>query len=284
MEIEPQPRNRRRRLKWRREEGAMTIRPPAVAGSFYPDRPDRLRAAVEGFLTKADPWRPERAPKAVITPHAGYVYSGPVAGHAFAALRGAAAKIRRVVVIGPAHFVPIRGLALPTVAAFRTPLGDVPLDTGAIEAVLDLPQVQIADAPHQGEHALEVELPFLQAVLCDFALVPLVVGDATPEEVAQALDRLWDGPETFLVISSDLSHYEPYGSAREHDAATAASIEALDEAALGPRDACGHLPIAGLLIEARQRGLGIHRLDLRSSGDTAGPKDAVVGYGAWALC
>src|SRR5919106_6343135 len=258
MEIEPQPRNRRRRLKWRREEGAMTIRPPAVAGSFYPDRPDRLRAAVEGFLTKADPWRPERAPKAVITPHAGYVYSGPVAGHAFAALRGAAAKIRRVVVIGPAHFVPIRGLALPTVAAFRTPLGDLPLDRAAIEA-LDLPQVRLDDRPHAGEHAIEVELPFLQAVLGEFALVPLVVGDATPDEVAQVLDRLWDGPETLLVVSSDLSHYEPYGRAREHDAATAALIEALDGAALRPGDACGHLAIAGLLIESRRRGLGVRR-------------------------
>jgi len=261
----------------------MTIRPPAVAGSFYPDRPERLSAAVQGFLAEAETGLAPGPAKAVIAPHAGYRYSGPVAGRAFAVLGPGAAVICRVVLIGPAHFVPIRGLAVPTVAAFRTPLGDVPLDRAAIEA-LDLPQVRLDDQPHAGEHALEVELPFLQAVLGEFALVPLVVGDATPDEVAQVLDRLWDGPETLLVISSDLSHYEPYGRAREHDAATAAAIEALDEAALGPGDACGHLAIAGLLIESRRRGLGVRRLDLRNSGDTAGPKDGVVGYGAWAFC
>jgi MEMO1 family protein len=261
----------------------MTIRPPAVAGSFYPDRPECLNAALESFLAEADTRPAERA-KAVIAPHAGYRYSGPVAGRAFAEVRVGAASTRRVAVIGPTHFVPVRGLAVPEATAFRTPLGDVPLDAGAIEPVLDLPQVQIADAPHRDEHALEVELPFLQAVLGDFALVPLVVGDATPEEVAQVLDRLWDGPDTLFVISSDLSHYEPYARAREHDAATAASIEALDEAPLGPGDACGHLAIAGLLIEARRRSLGVRRLDLRNSGDTAGPKDRVVGYGAWAFC
>jgi AmmeMemoRadiSam system protein B len=192
-------------------------------------------------------------------------------------------QIRRVVVIGPAHYVPFRGLALPSAQAFRTPLGAVPLDGESIQAVSDLPQVALADAPHEPEHALEVELPFLQAALGDFTLVPLVVGDAAPADIAEVLARLWGGRETLLVVSSDLSHYEPYARAKEHDAATAAAIERLDEAALGPREACGYLPIAGLLLEARRRGMRVSRLDLRSSGDTAGPKDQVVGYGAWAL-
>jgi MEMO1 family protein len=259
------------------------IRPPAVAGRFYPADAGRLRAMVEGFLAAARGAGAAGPPKAVIAPHAGYAYSGPVAGHAFAALGEAAPAIRRVVVIGPAHFVPIRGLALPEVDAFRTPLGDVPLDGEAIEAIRDLPQVELADGPHQPEHALEVELPFLQRLLGAFTLVPLVVGEATPAEVAETLARLWDGPETLIVISSDLSHYETYALARQHDAATAAAIERLDAASLGPRDACGHLPIAGLLLEAGRRGLQALRLDLRSSGDTAGPKEQVVGYGAWAF-
>jgi AmmeMemoRadiSam system protein B len=253
-----------------------------VAGTFYPADADRLRAAVEGYLAAGAPGT-ALTPKAVIAPHAGYAYSGPVAGHAFAALAAAASKLRRVVVVGPAHYVRFRGLAVPQAEAFGTPLGEVALERAAIAGILDLPQVVLADAPHQPEHALEVELPFLQRVLDGFGLVPLVVGEATPAEVAEVLARLWDGPETLIVISSDLSHYERYERAKEHDAATAAVIERLDDAALGPRDACGHLAIAGLLIAAGERGLRCERLDLRNSGDTAGPKDQVVGYGAWAF-
>jgi MEMO1 family protein len=260
------------------------IRPPAVAGTFYPADAGRLQATVEGYLGAANDARAAGMPNAVIAPHAGYVYSGPVAGHAFASLGEDAPQIRRVVVIGPAHYVPFRGIAVPSATAFRTPLGDVPLDRDAIEAIRDLPEVDLADAPHQPEHALEVELPFLQAVLGDFALVPLLVGDAMPEEVAEVLDRLWGGPETLLVISSDLSHYEPYERAREHDAATAVAIERLDAASLGPRDACGWLPVGGLLGAAGRRAMRVARLDLRNSGDTAGAKDQVVGYGAWAFC
>jgi AmmeMemoRadiSam system protein B len=256
-----------------------TIREPAVAGSLYPADAAQLRAMVEAFIAAAG--KPAGgAPKAVIAPHAGYVYSGPIAGHAFAAL-GGGAGIRRVVVIGPAHYLPIRGLAAPTATAFRTPLGDVPLDLEAIATIRDLPQLALADEPHRPEHALEVELPFLQSAIGDFALVPLLVGDAPADEVAMVLDRLWNGAGTLLVISSDLSHCESYERARAHDAATAAAIERLDGATLGPRDACGYLPIAGLLIAARRRGLVIERLDLRSSGDTAGLRDRVVGYGAW---
>jgi AmmeMemoRadiSam system protein B len=259
------------------------IRPPAVAGTFYPEAAGCLHAAVEGYLAAANGRCAARSAKAVIAPHAGYLYSGAVAGHAFAAIGYRAPEISRVVVVGPAHYVPVRGLAVPSAAAFRTPLGDVPLDHEPIAGILDLPQVARADAPHRPEHALEVELPFLQVALGGFALVPLVVGDATPGEVAAVLGRLWDGPETLIVISSDLSHYEAYAGATTHDAATAAAIECLDGAALGPRDACGYLPIAGLLIEARRRGMQVERLDLRNSGDTAGTKESVVGYGAWAF-
>jgi MEMO1 family protein len=258
------------------------IRPPAAAGSFYPADAGRLRFAVEGYLA-ANGARAVPMPKAVIAPHAGYVYSGPVAGHAFGSLGEEAPRIRRVVVIGPAHFVPFRGIAVPQSGAFRTPLGEVPLERSAIDAISDLPQVRVADVPHRPEHALEVELPFLQTALAEFTLVPLLVGEATAEEVAQVLELLWGGPETLIVISSDLSHYEPYERARAHDAATAAAIERLDGASLGPRDACGYLPLAGLLIAAGRRGMQARRLDLRSSGDTAGPKDQVVGYGAWAF-
>jgi hypothetical protein len=259
------------------------IRAPAVAGTFYPADAGRLRVAVGDCLAAGDGSRAAATPKAVIAPHAGYVYSGPVAGHAFASIAEHAPRIGRVVVIGPAHFVPFRGIAVPTAEAFRTPLGDVPLDRAALEAIRDLPQVRFADAPHQPEHAIEVELPFLQIVLDDFALVPLLVGDAAPEEVAQVLDSLWGEHDTSVVISSDLSHYEPYARAREHDAATAAAIERLDFAGLGPRDACGWLPIAGLLCQARRHRMQALRLDLRNSGDTAGPRDQVVGYGAWAF-
>jgi AmmeMemoRadiSam system protein B len=259
------------------------IRPPAVAGTFYPGDAARLRAVIESCLAEASGAPLGRLPRAVIAPHAGYVYSGPVAGHAFAALGAAAAKVRRVVLAGPAHYVPFRGLAVPQAEAFGTPLGEVALDRAAVADILDLPQVVLADAPHRPEHALEVELPFLQILLGNFGLVPLVVGEATPDQVAEVVARLWGGPETLIVISSDLSHYERYDRAREHDGATAAAIERFDDAVLGPRDACGYLAIAGLLIEARRRGMRVARLDLRSSGDTAGSKDRVVGYGAWAF-
>jgi AmmeMemoRadiSam system protein B len=258
------------------------IRAPAVAGTFYPADPGRLRTMVEGFLAAAE--APARSrPKAVIAPHAGYVYSGPVAGAAFATIGTDVRQIRRVVVIGPAHFVAIRGIAVPTCEAFRTPLGKVPLERAALDALEDLPSVRRADASHAPEHALEVELPFFQVALGEFALVPLLVGEARPAAVAEVLARVWGGPETLIVISSDLSHHHPYRTAQRRDEATARAIERLDDTALGPDAACGHLPIAGLLLEAGRRGLSARRLDLRNSGDTAGTRDSVVGYGAWAF-
>ena len=261
-----------------------TIRQPAVAGTFYPARPDELRRMVHEFIdTAVSPPPLPAPPKAIIAPHAGYIYSGPIAGAAYAAIRPLTGTIERVVLLGPAHTMPVRGLAAPDAAAFRTPLGEVPLDRAALETILALPQVQINDAAHGREHGLEVHLPFLQMVLGAFKLVPLVVGDVTSEEVTAVLDLLWGGPETLIVISSDLSHYQDYATAQALDLATAQAIEQLNPAGLGRESACGRLPIQGLLLAAQQRHLTAHRLDLRSSGDTAGRKDRVVGYGAWAL-
>jgi MEMO1 family protein len=255
------------------------IRPAAVAGSFYAGHPDRLQAAVADLLA-AVPASAGASPKALIAPHAGYIYSGGVAAAAFATLRGSAA-ITRVVLIGPAHYVAVRGIAVPTADAFETPLGRVPVDRDALSAIADLPFVVEADAAHAPEHALEVELPFLQTLLGSFALVPLLVGDADPRQVAQLLGRLWGGPDTLIIVSSDLSHYHDYDTARRLDAATAAAIERGEWRSVGPDRACGFLAVAGLLVEADRRGLAARRLALCNSGDTAGPRDRVVGYGAW---
>src|SRR5262247_3588005 len=256
------------------------IRPPAAAGLFYAADARRLQATVSELLGEAEP-SAKVLPKALIAPHAGYVYSGRVAAEAFATLRASAQSVARVVLIGPAHFVAVRGIAAPTVDAFETPLGCVPVDRDALSAIADLPFVIAADAPHAPEHSLEVELPFLQTLLPNFAVVPLVIGDAAPQDVAEALRRLWGGPETLIVVSSDLSHYHDYDTARRLDAATAAAVERGDWAALGPNEACGFLAVAGLLGEASRRRLALHRLALCSSGDTAGGRDRVVGYGAW---
>jgi AmmeMemoRadiSam system protein B len=255
-------------------------RRPAVAGSFYPAQPNRLRRQVEELL--ADAGTPLKiTPKGLIAPHAGYIYSGSPAAAAFATLRDSAQTFARIVLIGPAHYVAFRGVALPTVDAFETPLGRVPLDHDTLNKITGLPFVSQDDAAHAPEHALEVELPFLQIVLPSFSLLPLVVGDATAHEVAQVLARLWSGPDTLVVISSDLSHYHSYKTAQRLDAATAAAIENGDWASLGPGQACGYLPIAGLLIEASRHNLKARRLSLCNSGDTAGSRDQVVGYGAW---
>jgi MEMO1 family protein len=260
------------------------VRPPAVAGFFYPEDPAELAAAVDACLAQAPPPRAgEAPPKALVVPHAGYVYSGPVAASAYARIAPHAGAIRRVVLLGPAHRVWIRGLAAPRADGFATPLGVVPVDCRAVDAVAALPQLEVSDAPHAGEHSLEVQLPFLQRVLGPFTLVPLAVGDAEAEEVAEVLERLWGGPETLVLVSSDLSHYHDYATARRLDRAACAAIEALDGSGLGPDSACGCVPLSGLLRVARARGLRAQTLDLRSSGDTAGGRDRVVGYGAWSF-
>jgi AmmeMemoRadiSam system protein B len=259
---------------------AARVRPPAVAGAFYPGSAAALRSTVEGLLRDAP--RPEGpAAKAIIAPHAGYLYSGPIAASAFQAA-AAAGTIERVVLLGPSHFVPIRGLGLPDANRFATPLGEITVEPEGAAASLRLPQVRVQPAAHVQEHSLEVELPFLQVVFGDFVLVPLVVGEASAEEVAEVLERLWGGPETLIVVSSDLSHYLRYEEARQIDRETADEILALG-GPLDPHRACGARPVNGLLLAARRRGMIPELLDLRSSGDTAGDPSRVVGYGAFAF-
>jgi AmmeMemoRadiSam system protein B len=255
------------------------VRESAVAGQFYPADPAVLRTTVASLLE--DVGAPEGPPpKAIIAPHAGYIYSGPVAASAYALLRPHRDLYRRVVLLGPCHYVGVRGLAMSAAKFFRTPLGDIPVDHAFVEEHCD-PGLTINDATHRPEHSLEVHLPFLQSVLADFTLIPIVVGDAQPDEVAAVLDQLWNGPDTLIVVSSDLSYYLPYEEARLRDSATCRSIERLQTEDIGPYDACGCHAVNGLLEVARYRHLRISTLDLRNSGDTAGPKDRVVGYGAW---
>ena len=222
-------------------------------------------------------------PKAIIVPHAGYVYSGPVAASAYARLKKARSRIQRVVLLGPVHRVPVRGLAASSADSFLTPLGSVPLDRDLIARLLELPQVENRDDAHAGEHSLEVHLPFLQEVIDHFTLVPLAVGDARCEEVEEVLDLAWGGPETLIVVSSDLSHYHDYETAHAMDQATSMAIESLSPESIGHDQACGRIPICGLLRAARKRGMEARTIDLRNSGDTAGPRDQVVGYGAYVL-
>jgi len=258
-------------------------RPPAVAGTFYPASAVELRREVQTFLAQARPAAPpEPAPKVLIAPHAGYVYSGPIAASAYACLSGAAGLIERVVLLGPAHRVHVQGMALPAADHFQTPLGEIGIDQEAVAAVEGLPQVIISDQAHAQEHSLEVHLPFLQQVLGTFKLVPFAVGSASPQQVAEVLDCLWGGDETLIVISSDLSHYLPYPRACAADEFTAETILHL-QPRLDHHQACGATPINGLLLTAQARGLEPRLLDLRNSGDTAGDKSRVVGYASFAF-
>lgn len=261
------------------------IRKAAVAGQFYPADADELSQTVSALLDGADHAAagtapPTDPPKALIVPHAGYVYSGPVAAAAYSRLRPYRDRLHRIVLLGPCHRVPVRGLALSGAAFFRTPLGDIPIDRDACDRIRSR-DVAVFDETHAFEHSLEVHLPFLQVVLESFALVPVVVGDAAPKRVAEVLGLLWDGPETLIVVSSDLSHYLDYDSARRHDRRTCAAIEALDARAVDHDAACGATPVGGLLIAAKQRGMTVTTIDLRNSGDTAGDRRRVVGYGSW---
>jgi MEMO1 family protein len=259
------------------------VRSPAVAGSFYPGEAAALAAEVAAYLAEA---RPDpngaRAPKAIIAPHAGYMYSGAIAGSAYARLASLRGRVSRVVLAGPAHRVFVRGAAIPAARAFASPLGTVELDAEALAALSRLPFVEVSDRAHALEHSLEVHLPFLQSVLGEFRLVPVVVGDASPAEAAELLETVWGGDETLVVVSSDLSHYLPYDAARARDRDTAAAIVGL-EASLVPEEACGAAPINGLLAAARRHALAAELVDLRNSGDTAGDRSRVVGYGAFAF-
>jgi len=255
------------------------VRPAVVAGMFYPGNAAELSHTIDKFLQDAT--SNDVAPKALVAPHAGYIYSGPVAASAYARLKNAEQPIRRVVLLGPSHRVPFYGLAVPSSEYFETPLGKIALDREAIELLLEKGLVQEMDLAHAQEHSLEVHLPFLQKTLDDFTLVPIVVGEARPEETAAAIEALWGGPETLIVVSSDLSHYLDYDSAREMDAVTSDAIASLHGERIGHEQACGRMPIQGLLLEAKRHGLKGETIDLRNSGDTAGPRDQVVGYGAY---
>jgi AmmeMemoRadiSam system protein B len=257
------------------------IRQPAVAGLFYPSDPEELQGMVDSFLDEAVAPGGEKPPKALIVPHAGYVYSGPVAASAYARVRALRGKVSRVVLFGPSHRVPLRGLAASSATHFSTPLGLIPLDRRAIDDLLQFDQVRLMNEAHAHEHSLEVHLPFLQRIFGQFALVPLVVGDARADEVGEVLDRLWGGDETLIVISSDLSHYHDYATAQRMDRETSRAIEALSPEKIAFDDACGRIPVSGLLNVARRIGLQAQTIDLRNSGDTAGPRDQVVGYGAY---
>jgi len=257
-------------------------REPAVAGMFYPDDPVLLQRQLDDLLDRDI--TPGPAPKALIVPHAGYIYSGSIAASAYLQLLPIRTQIQRVVLLGPSHRVGFEGLAASSAQYFSTPLGLVRLDQSAMDDVLLLPQVRVNDAAHQEEHSLEVQLPFLQMILKkDFSLIPLVVGDATASAVAEVLEILWGGPETLLLISSDLSHYLDYASAQRLDSATSTAIEQLNPQAIDYQQACGRNPVSGLLLAARHHGLNATTLDLRNSGDTAGARDRVVGYGAYAF-
>ena len=257
-----------------------TVRNPAVAGQFYPADAAELTATVTTLLGETA-GQGGAAPKALIVPHAGYIYSGPVAASAYASLLPYYDRYSRVVLLGPCHRVPLRGIAVSSADAYRTPLGDVAVDSEAVSR-LHVTGVRVSDRPHEYEHSLEVHLPFLQQVLDDFTIVPAVVGDAQAGEVVDLLSELWGGEETLIVISSDLSHYLHYDEAIASDAATCRKIERLDSD-IDHDAACGATPIRGLLLVARSKGLIVRTLDLRNYGDIAGDRNHVVGYGAWAF-
>lgn len=257
-----------------------STRPPAVAGMFYPADAAVLAGDIRAMLAATT--KSAFSPKALIVPHAGYVYSGPIAAAAYATLNNIADRIHRVVLLGPTHRVAVHGLALPEAQAFSTPLGDVPLDIDGMRRITQLPQVSVSAHAHALEHSLEVQLPFLQSVLHDFVLLPLAVGSATKAEVAEVLEAVWGGEETLIVISSDLSHYLPYEVARRTDSETSNGILHMTSD-ISHDHACGATPINGLLLAAQRHHLRPHLLDLRNSGDTAGPRDGVVGYAAFAL-
>lgn len=261
-----------------------TLRKAAVAGTFYPANEAQLRADVQARLASAArrAQRDALGPKAIIAPHAGYVYSGDIAAAAYARIAPLRGRITRVVLLGPCHRVAVSGMALPDVERFETPLGTIAVDSEAVRSLRSLPGIVESAAAHAHEHSLEVHLPFLQEALGEFSLVPLAVGDATPEEVAGVLEHLWGGDETLIVVSSDLSHYLPYQTAQRTDTRTVHDMLALDPH-IDHHHACGATPVNGLLLVARRRGLSPQLLDLRNSGDTAGDRTRVVGYASLAF-
>lgn len=255
------------------------IRSAAVAGMFYPADPTELSGDIQNYLNAAESDGPP--PKAIVVPHAGYIYSGPIAASAYHLLSARTETITRVVLLGPSHRVPLLGIAASSADQFVTPLGEIDIDHVAIDQLLAQGLVTTLDAAHAMEHSLEVQLPFLQTILKQFQLIPLVVGDASAEQVSTLLDQLWGGEETLIVVSSDLSHYHDYNTAKRLDKATSQAIEQLEPSLIDGERACGCRPLNGLLTVAKQKGMSAAVIDLRNSGDTAGSKDQVVGYGAY---
>ncbi len=258
------------------------IRKPAVAGTFYPAKTDALNAELDRC------WAGRKRvdappPKAIIVPHAGYVYSGPVAATAYATLAPLKGKVSRVVLVGPSHRFALYGFAVPEAQIWQTPLGLVPLDNAGSDVLATWPDVTRSDVMHEREHSLEVHVPFLQRALGMFALLPVLVGHTPANRVAALFDQLWGGPETLVVVSTDLSHYHDQAQARQIDDATVASLVALDAAGLQPDQACGAFPVAGLLTHAHKLGLRCRAVDVRTSADTAGEPDRVVGYASCLL-
>jgi AmmeMemoRadiSam system protein B len=262
------------------------IRNAAVAGLFYPDDPQELRHAVSRFLSDVTQIDTDTTqPKALIVPHAGYVYSGAAAATGFARLLPFKQLIKQIVLLGPSHRVGFTGLAVSDAHFYQTPLGDIPIDRPAIDKLLMLPQVSLIEQAHTQEHSVEVQLPFLQEILDDFTLVPIVVGDASTESVSEVLETLWGNESTLILISSDLSHFHNYPTAQQLDNITCSAIEMLHSENIGFDNACGRNPIKGLLHSAKQHDLAATTLALWNSYDSAGrsPEDKtrVVGYGCW---
>jgi AmmeMemoRadiSam system protein B/AmmeMemoRadiSam system protein A len=250
---------------------------------FYPGEARALAAEVDDLLGSVAEIAPRLGfPKALIVPHAGYIYSGAVAAHAYQEIALARGIVKRVVLLGPTHRVAVRGLALPGAEFFDTPLGRIPIDQEAAQALAGLPQVVTSAPAHAMEHSLEVQLPFLQKVLGEFKLLPLAVGSASVAEVAGVLERLWGGPETLIVISTDLSHYHAYAEARAIDGATVQKIAAF-ASDLSHEEACGATPLNGLLSVSKKRHMHISLLAACNSGDTAGGKGQVVGYSSFGV-
>jgi len=256
------------------------IKQPCVDGYFYPGNPEILSKTIHNLITSAKSFELP-PPKAIIAPHAGYTYSGAIAATIYKTLLPNKDLIKRVVVVGPAHKLSFRGIATTNCDYFSTPLGNLAIDLAAIASILSMPTVQVLEHAFDMEHCLEVQLPFLQTVLKDFKLIPFVIGNAQPQDVANLLLRLWGGRETLIVISSDLSHYYDYNTAQEFDKAASKAITSLAPNDLQDHQACGQLPIKGLLLAAAELKLQAQILDLRNSGDTSGNKDRVVGYGAY---
>lgn len=266
----------------------MLVREPAVAGMFYPDDPELLHKQLDHFLSNANSSSDKEIviPKALIVPHAGYVYSGPIAASAYQLLAPVAQHLSKVILLGPSHRVPLTGLAAPTSSFFRTPLGDIPIDREGIDKLVKQSLITVDDLPHQFEHSLEVQLPFLQTTLDDFMVLPLVIGRASSHQVAEVLRTVWGGNETLIIVSSDLSHYHSYLEARRIDQNTTAMIESFADN-INDKQACGHKGINGLLKLTCEKGMSIKTLDLRNSGDSVEApgvdKNKVVGYGAYVV-